>query len=125
VARIENMVMMAGFDLPVRSVREQIASTLHLIIQIARMPDGSRRVTYITEIAGLEADVVTLQNLFVFQGKRMNRRGKVEGELLATGIRPRFAERLEEYGMADPSVATWEDATRPEARLDLEREYGR
>jgi pilus assembly protein CpaF len=122
LSRIENMIMMAGFELPARSIREQIASALHLIIQIARMSDGTRRVTYITEIAGLEGDVVTLQNLFVFQGKRVNRRGKVEGELLATGIRPRFADRFEEHGIADPSVASWESANlRTEQRLEMER----
>jgi pilus assembly protein CpaF len=125
LTRVENMIMMAGFDLPLRSVREQIAAAMHLVIQIARMPDGSRRVTYISEIAGLEGDGMALENLFVFQGKRVDRRGRVDGELLATGIRPRFAGRLEEYGIADPSVATWEDATRTDPRLDLEREYGR
>jgi pilus assembly protein CpaF len=105
LTRIENMILMAGFDLPVRSIREQIVSALHLIIQIGRMSDGTRRITHITEIAGLEGEVITLQDLFLFHGKRVNRRGKVEGELRPTGIRPRFADRFEEHGIVDPLAA--------------------
>jgi pilus assembly protein CpaF len=103
LSRIENMVMMAGFDLPVRAIREQMASALHLIVQIGRMADGSRRMTAITEVAGLEGDVVTLQDIFSLVDQHMTVEGKVEGELRATGIRPRFTDRFAAHGVSD----TW------------------
>jgi pilus assembly protein CpaF len=105
LSRIENMVMMAGFDLPVRAIREQMASALHLIVQIARMPDGSRRITAITEVAGLEGDVVTLQDVFTLVDQRMTADGKVEGDLRATGIRPRFADKFAAHGVSDAWLA--------------------
>jgi pilus assembly protein CpaF len=110
LSRIENMVMMAGFDLPVRAIREQMASALHMIVQIARMPDGSRRVTAITEVSGLEGDVVTLQDIFTLVDQRMTADGKVEGDLKPTGIRPRFADKFAAHGVSDawlspPSLA--------------------
>jgi pilus assembly protein CpaF len=101
LSRVENMVMMAGFDLPARAIREQIASALHLVVQIARMPDGTRRVTTITEVAGMEGDVVTLQDIFTLTDQRMSADGKVEGNLTATGLRPRFASKFAAYGVAD------------------------
>jgi pilus assembly protein CpaF len=101
LSRIENMVMMAGFDLPVRAIREQMASALHLMVQIARMPDGSRRITAITEVSGLEGDVVTLQDIFTLVDQRMTAEGKVVGDLKATGIRPRFADKFAAHGVSD------------------------
>jgi len=92
IIRIENMVMMAGFDLPVRAIREQIVSALHLIVQIARFADGRRRLIQITEITGREADTITTQDLFVFRQEGIDADGKVLGELEATGIMPTFAD---------------------------------
>jgi pilus assembly protein CpaF len=101
LSRIENMVMMAGFDLPVMAIRDQMASALHLIIQIGRMLDGTRRVTAITEVAGMEGDVVALQDIFRFADQRISAEGAVEGALRPTGIRPRFADRFQQFGVSE------------------------
>ncbi len=103
LARIENMILMAGLDLPVRAIREQMASAIHLIIQIARFPDGSRKVTHVTEVAGMEGQVVTLQDLFRFHQTGVDAEGRVIGEFRTTGIRPRFAERFEVAGIRLPA----------------------
>ncbi|MFA7248866.1 MAG: CpaF family protein [Dehalococcoidia bacterium] len=101
LARIENMVMMAGFELPTRAIREQMTSALHLIIQIGRMSDGTRKVVAATEVAGMEGDIVALQDIFRLEHIRMNPEGKVEGEMRATGIRPRFADRFAQFGISE------------------------
>ena len=90
---------MAGFDLPVAAIREQAASALHVIVQLARLSDGSRRVTHVTEVAGMEGHLVTLQDIFAFRQEGIAPDGKVIGELRATGIRPRFAERIKSFGV--------------------------
>ena len=100
LSRIENMVMMAGFELPTRAIREQMASALHMIIQINRMTDGTRRIVAATEVAGMEGDVVALQDIFVFENRGLNAEGRVDGELRPTGIRPKFAERFEHFGVS-------------------------
>ncbi|MGE5596923.1 MAG: CpaF family protein [Hyphomicrobiales bacterium] len=100
LGRIENMVLMAGFDLPVAAIREQVASALHVIVQIARLADGSRRVVNVTEVAGMEGNLVTLQDVFAFRQTGISPEGKVIGEMKATGIRPRFAERLQSFGFS-------------------------
>ncbi len=99
VIRIENMVTMAGFDLPIRAIREQISSALHLIVQIARFSDGRRRITHITEITGREGDMIATQDLFVFRRETMAEDGKIVGELEPTGIVPTFAEEFANRGM--------------------------
>lgn len=102
IARIENMILMAGFDLPVIVIREQIASAIHMIIQLARLVDGSRRIVQITEVSGMEGNMVTLQDIFVFRQTGIDPDGRVLGELKATGIRPKFADRLKAFGMELP-----------------------
>lgn len=102
LARIENMILMAGFDLPVYVIREQIASAIHMIIQISRLVDGSRKVVQITEVSGMEGNMVTLQDIFVFRQTGIDPEGRVLGELRATGIRPKFADRLKAFGMDLP-----------------------
>lgn len=99
LARIENMVLMAGMDLPARAIREQVSSAIHLIVQLRRMPDGTRRVTQITEIAGMEGDIIAVQDIFEFRYLRENREGVSIGALRATGLRPRIAERMEARGI--------------------------
>ncbi|MFP5501845.1 MAG: CpaF family protein [Candidatus Sericytochromatia bacterium] len=94
LARLETMVLMAGMDLPVRAIREQIASALDLVVQIERAADGSRRCTHITEVTGMEGDVIQMQDLFVFQRQGVDPEGKILGEHLPTGIRPNCYERL-------------------------------
>ena len=102
LARIENMIMMAGFELPIRAIREQITSAIHMIIQIARLPDGTRRLTHVSEISGMEGQVVTMQDLFRFKQEGVDTEGRVLGELRPTGIRPKFADRFEIAGIHLP-----------------------
>jgi pilus assembly protein CpaF len=100
LSRLETLVLMAGYDLPVRAIRQQICSALDLIVHIARLRDGSRRVTGISEVMRMEADVITLQEVFVFNQKEISGDGKVVGRLEATGMRPSFLEKFERYGVA-------------------------
>ncbi len=102
LARIENMVLMAGFDLPVRAIREQVASAIQLVVQVSRLRDGSRRVTHVAEIAGMEGQVVTMQDLFVFEQYGVDEHGKVLGAIRSTGLRPKFADRIEAAGIPLP-----------------------
>jgi len=89
--------------LPERAVRKQTASAISLIVQVARFTDGTRRITHITEITGMESDVVSLQDIFVFEKQGMTPEGKVIGNFVSTGIRPKFAERLKAAGFELPS----------------------
>ena len=112
LARLENMVLMANLDLPMRAIREQMASALHLILQISRFRDGSRRVTYITEVSGMEGEIVTLQDIFRFEQKGIDEHGRIIGRLQSTGIRPSFAEGFAQAGIVPPeglfqNVAEW------------------
>ncbi|MHB0979971.1 MAG: CpaF family protein [Thermoleophilia bacterium] len=103
LARVETMVLMAGLDLPVRAIREQVSRALNLIVHQSRLSDGTRRVTHITEIQGMEGDVITLQNLFVFDfAAGMNADGRHLGRLKGTGIRPSFLRRLADAGISVP-----------------------
>ena len=100
LSRLETLTLMAGFDLPVRAIREQMASAIDVIIQIARLRDGSRRVTHITEVQGMEGDVITLQDIFLFDfSAGVDDQGKYRGILKPTGIRPKFAEKLVAEGI--------------------------
>ena len=103
LARVETMVMMAGFDLPLRAIRQQIASALDLIVHLERLDDGSRRVTAITEVQRMEADVITLQELFKFEVERLTEERVVIGRLCATGMRPTFLHKFERRGVALPT----------------------
>jgi pilus assembly protein CpaF len=94
------MVLMAGMDLPIRAIREQMASAVDLIVHLTRLRDGSRRVTHVSEVQGMEGDVIVLQDLFVFDfGMGIDADGRFQGHLKSTGIRPRFAEKLADYGI--------------------------
>ena len=102
LARIENMILMAGLDLPLRAIREQIASAIHLVIQITRLADGSRKVTHVSEVSGMEGEVVTMQDLFRYEQRGIDSDGRVLGEFRGTGLRPRFAEKFEIAGIHLP-----------------------
>lgn len=103
VSRMETLVLMAGMDLPLRAIREQIASAIDLIVQITRHKDGVRRVTHITEVHGMEGEVVTLQDAFTFDHSRgFDSEGRLRGRLEPTGVRPRFAERIADHGIQLP-----------------------
>jgi pilus assembly protein CpaF len=100
IARLEIMVLMAGFDLPIRAIREQMSSALDLIVHLTRLRDGTRRITHVTEVQGMEGDVITLQDIFLFDyGMGIDQNGRFKGHLKATGIRPRFAEKLQDLGV--------------------------
>jgi pilus assembly protein CpaF len=102
LARIETMVLMAGYDLPVRAIRQQVASALDLIVHLERLEDGTRRVTAITEVQRMESDVITLQDLFAFKVERVTPERVVIGELGATGLRPTFLHKFEKHGITLP-----------------------
>lgn len=102
LARLETMVLMAGMDLPVRAIREQISSAVHLIVQQSRLKDGSRKITHLTEIQGMEGDKVVTQDIFKFEQTGVDSRGKILGALKPTGIRPKFATKFKEYGVQLP-----------------------
>ena len=100
LSRIETMTLMAGYDLPVRAIREQMASALDLIVQLTRLRDGTRRITHVTEVQGMEGDVITLQDVFLFDySAGVDERGKFRGHLKATGVRPKFTEKLQDLGI--------------------------
>ncbi|MBC5811682.1 MAG: Flp pilus assembly complex ATPase component TadA [Candidatus Eremiobacteraeota bacterium] len=99
LSRMETLVLMAGFELPVRAIREQIASAVDAVVQIARLRDGSRRVTSIAEIVGMEGDVVTMQELIRFSQRGLDKDGKVVGEFQYTGVQPHYLDRFEEAGV--------------------------
>jgi pilus assembly protein CpaF len=100
--RLDTMVAMANLNLPERAVRQQIASAVHLVIQVTRLSDGTRKVTAITEVTGMEGEMISTQDIFVFDRTGMRRDGKVCGRFRATGIRPRCAERLLSFGVQLP-----------------------
>jgi len=100
LARIETMVLMSGMDLPIRAIREQVASAVDLIVHLHRLRDGSRRVTHVTEVVGMEGDIITMQDLFLFDyGMGIDEAGMYKGHLKATGIRPAFSDHLENFGI--------------------------
>jgi pilus assembly protein CpaF len=104
LSRIETMVLMAGFDLPVRAIREQVSSAVDLIVHVSRLKDGTRRVTHVTEVEGMEGEIITLQDLFLFDyGMGVDDEGRYNGRLKATGIRPTFSEELENQGIRLPA----------------------
>ncbi len=99
LARIENMVLMAGFELPVAVIREQMASALHVVIHLSRLFDGSRRVVNISEVSGMEGNVITMQDIFLFHQDDITSDGRVVGDLRPTGLRPHFVDRLKSFGI--------------------------
>ncbi|MEO7442651.1 MAG: CpaF family protein [Acidimicrobiales bacterium] len=104
LARIETMVLMAGMDLPARAIREQVASAVDLIVHLSRFRDGTRRITHVTEVEGMEGDIITLQDIFLFDySAGIAADGRFLGSARPTGLRPRFADRLAELGMALPT----------------------
>lgn len=103
LARLETMVLMAGMDLPLRAIREQIASAVDLIVHQARLRDGSRKITHLTEVQGMEGDIITMQDIYVFEQTGVDEQGRVVGRFKATGIRPKFLERFESMGIPLPS----------------------
>ncbi len=104
LARLETMIQMTGMRLSERAMRQQVASAIDLVLQVARLSDGSRRVTSISEITGMEGDTITMQEIFLYERTGMGPQGQVVGRFRATGIRPRFAEKLKSCGMQLPRI---------------------
>jgi len=99
LARLETMVLMAGFELPPKAIREQVSSALNVIIQVARLSDGTRKIVKVAEITGMEGDVVVMQDIFVFEKQGLDPEGKVIGQYHATGVRPKFLETIHTAGI--------------------------
>jgi pilus assembly protein CpaF len=102
LARLETMVLMAGMDLPVKAIRQQVASAIDMIVQLSRMKDGSRKVVSVSEIVGMEGDTITMQEIFIFEPKGMDPHGKVLGVFRPTGIRPNIMDKLFDLGLPIP-----------------------
>ena len=105
LSRLETMIMMAGFELPLKAMRTQIASAIDLVVQASRLQGGARKVTYITEIVGMEQDTVVMQDIYRFDKEGVDETGRAYGKFIATGIRPSFMSRLEAAGVRLPSSA--------------------
>ncbi|HSJ24320.1 MAG TPA: CpaF family protein [Longimicrobiales bacterium] len=103
LARLETMISMAGLNLPEKAMRQQVTSAIDVVIQLSRMTDGQRKVMTIAEIVGMEGDVISMQDIFVFEREGTDEEGNVIGEFRSTGIRPRFADRLKAYGIPLPA----------------------
>jgi pilus assembly protein CpaF len=103
ISRMETMALMANLNLPERAIRQQIASAIAIVVQLSRMSDGTRRVTHLTEITGMDEEVVSMQDIFVFEKQGIGPNGRVIGQFSATGIRPKFADKLKASGITLPA----------------------
>jgi pilus assembly protein CpaF len=114
LSRVETMVLMAGVDLPVRAIREQVSSAIDLIVHQSRFKDGSRRVTHVTEVVGMEGDTITLQDIFVFDwAAGYDESGHPRGRLISTGLRPKFLDKLAAGGIhVNPEIFAFERSAR-------------
>ena len=99
LSRVENMIAMGGYSLPAKAVREQIAAAVHVIIQATRLRDGSRKITHITEVIGMEGDIITLQDLFTYEFEGEDANGKLIGTHQPTGLRPNFWDKARYFGL--------------------------
>jgi pilus assembly protein CpaF len=113
LARVEQMVGMAGLDMPARSIRAQIASAIHVVIQIARLADGRRKLVSLAELTGMEGDIITMQEIFHFRQTGVSAEGHVQGRFEATGIRPRFIDEVTAHGISLPA-----ELFRPEMKFE-------
>ncbi len=105
VARVETMVMMAGFELPIRAIRQQFASAIHVLVQAQRLSGGARKIIGVTEVTGMEGDIITMQDIFSFEQTGVSASGRAKGQFVATGIRPSFLDRLKSSGCdVDPGI---------------------
>jgi pilus assembly protein CpaF len=103
LSRLETMILMAGIPLPTRAMREQISSAIQVVIQISRLPDGNRKIVSISEIVGMEGDIVTMQDIFTFERLGVSPQGEILGRFRSTGVRPGFADRIEVSGFMLPA----------------------
>ena len=110
-SRLENMIAMGGFNLPIRAVREQIAAALDVIVQATRLRDGTRRITHVTEVVGMEGDVIVMQDLFVYEFVGEDEQGRMLGRHRSTGLRPKFMEKARYFGLDRELFAAIEQAS--------------
>jgi len=104
LSRLETMVLMAGMEIPIKAIREQVASAVDLIVHMNRLKDGTRRFARISEVQGMEQDTITLQDLFLFDySMGIDSEGRFKGIIKSTGLRPRFLERLKDFGIVLPN----------------------
>ena len=103
IARLETMIMMAGFEMPIKAMRTQIASAVDLIVQANRLQGGPRKTTHITEVLGMEQDTIVMQDIFRFEKTGVDENGRAIGQFVSTGIRPTFMDRLEQAGVRLPA----------------------
>ena len=101
LSRIENMIAMGGYSLPAKAVREQISAAIHLVVQAQRLRDGSRKITHVTEIVGMEGEIITMQDLFLFDFIGEDENGKIIGEHRPTGLRPKFWDKARYFGLEE------------------------
>jgi pilus assembly protein CpaF len=113
LSRVEQMIGMSGIDMPARSARAQIASAIHVVVQVARLSDGRRKVVSVSELTGMEGDVTTMQEIFRFRQTGVDSEGVVKGRFEATGIRPRFLDQVMAHG-----ISLSADLFRPDTRID-------
>ncbi|MFL5514340.1 MAG: CpaF family protein, partial [Gemmatimonadales bacterium] len=113
LSRLETMISMASLELPERAMRQQIASAINVVIQVSRLSDGSRKLMQISEIVGMEGDIITMQDIFVYEREGVTDNDRVLGQFKATGIRPRFSDRLKTYGI-DLSTLLFSNPVAPE-----------
>ncbi|MBI9035641.1 MAG: CpaF family protein [Bacteroidales bacterium] len=105
ISRLETMALMSGLEIPIYAIRKQIASAIQLIVHLSRLQDGTRKVTHITEVVGMEGDIVTLTDIFQFEQTGLDNKGNVQGQLMPTGLRPQFTPKLEAFGYKlDPEI---------------------
>lgn len=109
ISRVENMIAMGGYNLPAKAMREQIAAAVNIVVQASRLRDGSRKITHITEIIGMEGDVVTMQDLFIYEISGEDSQGKILGTHRPTGIRPAFWDKARYFGLEDKLARALED----------------
>lgn len=122
LSRLETMTLMAGYELPVKAIREQINSALNLIMHLDRMPDGRRVVTSVTELQGMEGETILLQELFKYKPYPRGENGRAGGELVATGLRPKFLDKLAENGIEVPAKAFRAPTSAPAAPVSRLRQ---
>ena len=102
LSRLETMIAMGGVELPQRAMRQQISSAIDVILQLSRMSDGTRKTTYVSEVLGMEGDIVTMQDIFIFEREGLDKDGNVQGKHVATGVQPRFMQRMRAAGINLP-----------------------
>jgi pilus assembly protein CpaF len=116
LSRLETMISMASLDLPEKAMRQQVASAINLVIQIARLSDGTRKVIQVSEIVGMEGEIITMQEIYLYERQGIGEGDKVLGSFKATGIRPRCADRLKAYGIDLNAMLFGGTATVPAAK---------